>query len=56
MTARKQWLSNHLQVRGSVILDEGAIRAITLNNKSLLPIGVMATVGEFRQRRRRNVH
>ena len=30
-----------------MILDEGAIRAITLNNKSLLPIGVMATVGEF---------
>jgi len=47
MTARKQWLSNHLQVRGSVILDDGAIRAITLNNKSLLPIGVTATVGEF---------
>ena len=49
MTARKQWLSNHLQVRGSVILDEGAIRAITLNNKSLLPIGVVATVGEFKR-------
>ena len=47
MTARKQWLSNHLQVRGSVILDEGAIRAITLNNKSLLPIGVIATAGNF---------
>ena len=47
MTARKQWLSNHLQVRGSVVLDDGAIRAIAINNKSLLPIGVMATVGEF---------
>lgn len=47
MTARKQWLSNHLQVRGSVTLDEGAIRAITLNHKSLLPIGVVAAEGDF---------
>ena len=47
MTARKQRLSNHLQVRGSVTLDEGAIRAITLNHKSLLPIGVVAAEGDF---------
>ncbi|MDC1312126.1 glutamate 5-kinase [Burkholderiales bacterium] len=47
MTARKQWLSNHLKVRGSITLDEGAIRAISLNHKSLLPIGVIAVEGDF---------
>ena len=47
MAARKQWLSNHLQVRGSVTLDDGAIRAITTNHKSLLPIGVIAIEGNF---------
>ncbi len=47
ITARKQWLSNHLQICGSLTLDEGAIRAITINQKSLLPIGVTAIKGDF---------
>ena len=47
MTARKQWLSNHLQVRGTLTLDEGAIHAITINHKSLLPIGVTSIQGDF---------
>ena len=47
MAARKQWLSNHLQVRGSVTLDDGAIRAIIENHSSLLPIGVTSVKGNF---------
>ena len=49
MTARRQWLSNHLKVSGSVTIDEGAINAITQSNKSLLPIGVTSTSGNFKR-------
>ncbi len=47
MAARKQWMADHLQVRGHVVLDEGAARALQRDGKSLLPIGVTAVTGEF---------
>jgi glutamate 5-kinase len=47
INARKAWLSDHLQVRGSVTLDEGATRALVRDGKSLLPIGVSQVSGEF---------
>lgn len=45
--ARKLWLADQLQVRGSVILDDGASKALLSGGKSLLPIGVMEVKGEF---------
>ena len=47
LAARKQWLADHLQVRGSVTLDAGAAKALTVDGKSLLPIGVYELSGEF---------
>lgn len=47
MTARKQWMADHLQVRGKLTLDAGAVRALREDGKSLLPIGVTAVSGEF---------
>lgn len=47
LAARKQWLADHLQVRGRLVLDDGAEKAITRFGKSLLPIGVVQVVGEF---------
>ena len=47
--ARKQWLAGHLQTRGSLTLDEGAVRALTEQRKSLLPVGVTAVDGSFRR-------
>lgn len=47
VSARKAWLSDHLQVRGSVILDPGATKALVADGKSLLPIGVTGVSGEF---------
>ena len=47
LAARKQWLADHLQVRGSLLLDAGAVRALTAQGKSLLPIGVYEVRGEF---------
>jgi glutamate 5-kinase len=47
VAARKQWLYDHLQTGGSVIIDEGAVDALRLAGKSLLPIGVLSVTGEF---------
>jgi glutamate 5-kinase len=47
LAARKQWLADHLQVRGHVVLDAGAVVALTTHGKSLLPIGVHEVTGEF---------
>ncbi len=46
LAARKQWLADHLQFAGSLILDEGAIKALAAG-KSLLPVGVTAVEGDF---------
>ncbi|MGZ5781560.1 MAG: glutamate 5-kinase, partial [Burkholderiaceae bacterium] len=47
LTARKQWMSDHLQTAGKVVLDAGAVQKLTLEGKSLLPIGVIEVKGEF---------
>jgi glutamate 5-kinase len=47
LTARKQWLADHLQVKGWVAVDDGAVRALVAERKSLLPIGVTEVHGEF---------
>lgn len=47
LTARKQWLADHLKLRGQLTLDAGAVRALVGEGKSLLPIGVVAVQGEF---------
>ncbi|MER2515890.1 glutamate 5-kinase [Candidatus Accumulibacter phosphatis] len=46
LTARKQWLADHLQLNGQLLLDNGAISALR-EGKSLLPIGVAAVRGDF---------
>ncbi|MDD5176003.1 MAG: glutamate 5-kinase [Sterolibacterium sp.] len=46
LAARKQWLADHLQLAGSLLLDEGAIHALHAG-KSLLPVGVAQIEGEF---------
>lgn len=47
LAARKQWLADHLQVAGKLVLDAGAVTALRSEGKSLLPIGVKSVVGEF---------
>ena len=47
MAARKQWMIDHLQLRGRVVLDAGAVEKLTAGGKSLLPIGVTEVQGEF---------
>jgi glutamate 5-kinase len=47
LTARKQWMADHLQTAGKVVLDAGAVQKLTAEGKSLLPIGVTDVKGEF---------
>jgi glutamate 5-kinase len=47
VTARKQWLADHLQVRGKLQLDQGAVKALLEEGKSLLPVGVHEVSGDF---------
>ncbi|SEI56014.1 MULTISPECIES: glutamate 5-kinase [unclassified Achromobacter] len=46
-SARKQWMADHLRLRGRVVLDDGAVQALLREGKSLLPIGVTDVEGEF---------
>lgn len=46
---RKRWIGFSAQVRGQIVLDSGACRAICGQGRSLLPIGVVATSGDFRK-------
>jgi glutamate 5-kinase len=48
LQARKQWLADHLQLAGDLIIDDGAILALK-SGRSLLPVGVIEVRGEFRR-------
>ncbi len=45
--ARKQWMADHLQLRGAVVVDEGAASKVSDEGKSLLPIGMVSVEGDF---------
>jgi glutamate 5-kinase len=45
--ARKRWMADHLQLRGAVVVDDGAVDKIVSEGKSLLPIGMTAVEGDF---------
>ena len=45
--ARKQWIADHLQLRGAVVVDAGAAVKLREAGKSLLPIGMVQVDGDF---------
>jgi len=47
VAARKRWLAGHLGVRGKLVLDEGAVRVLREQGRSLLAVGVKAVLGGF---------
>jgi len=47
LAARKQWLADHLQLAGKLVLDAGAVQALQKDGVSLLPVGVAEVQGEF---------
>jgi glutamate 5-kinase len=48
LAARKQWLADHLQLAGALVIDAGAIAALR-GGKSLLPVGALEARGDFRR-------
>ena len=49
VAARKQWMADHLQLRGAVTVDDGAALKLRDGGKSLLPIGVVEVLGDFQR-------
>jgi glutamate 5-kinase len=47
VSSRKRWIGFTVQPRGRLHLDEGAVRAVHKQGRSLLPIGVISVDGEF---------
>jgi len=47
LAARKRWLAGRLKLKGSLVLDEGAVRVLKDSGRSLLPVGVAAASGDF---------
>jgi glutamate 5-kinase len=45
----KTFIKNNLKPCGTIILDRGAINMITESGKSLLPVGVLQTTGDFQR-------
>jgi glutamate 5-kinase len=45
--ARKQWLAGQLKAKGKLYLDDGAVRVLREQGRSLLPVGVVKVEGRF---------
>ena len=47
LRARKHWIAYTLRPRGTLVLDDGAVRALRAGKNSLLPVGVIGLRGQF---------
>lgn len=47
MESRKRWLAYGVAPKGALILDAGAVKAVSLGGKSLLPAGISRLEGDF---------
>jgi len=47
IAARKQWLAGQLQVKGKLVLDDGATEVLVRHGRSLLPVGITSVDGTF---------
>lgn len=47
MASRKRWIAYTLTTQGGLIMDDGAVRAVVHNGKSVLPSGILDVEGEF---------
>ena len=47
LESRKRWMLSGMGARGEVVVDEGAVTALTSGKKSLLPAGITGVRGRF---------
>ncbi len=48
LASRKYWIAYTLKMRGTLVVDEGAARALVDGKRSLLPAGITSVRGRFR--------
>jgi glutamate 5-kinase len=49
LEARKRWMLGEISLRGEIVIDAGAVRALVERNGSLLPAGITDANGDFRR-------
>jgi glutamate 5-kinase len=47
MSSKKGWIAYGTRAKGSLTIDDGAVRALVQGGKSLLPSGIVALSGRF---------
>jgi glutamate 5-kinase len=47
LASRKHWIAYSSNPKGTIVIDEGAVKALTRMNRSLLPAGVLEVSGRF---------
>ena len=47
LESRKRWMLSGVSTRGEIVVDPGAVRALRIHNRSLLPAGVTGVKGTF---------
>jgi glutamate 5-kinase len=47
LQAKKQWMADHLQLKGALLVDVGAASKLKQGGSSLLPIGLVGVQGDF---------
>jgi glutamate 5-kinase len=47
ITARQKWMIDNTRPKGILYLDSGAVNALKIKKKSLLPVGVIKLTGNF---------
>jgi glutamate 5-kinase len=47
LSSRKGWIAYGCRSKGSLVIDEGAVKALIQNGKSLLPSGIISVEGNF---------
>lgn len=47
LSSKKGWIAYACRTKGSIIIDDGAVKALTRGGKSLLPSGIVSFTGSF---------
>ena len=47
LCGRKHWIAFSRAIKGKIIIDNGAVKALTKNGRSLLPSGIIEVTGKF---------
>ncbi|WP_232223812.1 glutamate 5-kinase [Desulforegula conservatrix] len=46
-SAKKSWIAFTVKPKGTIVLDDGAVKAVMVNGKSLLPSGIVEVINDF---------